>query len=69
MMQTIGCWHRSLQTFYTRTGASLQWGMQAKAGLIRVVSAFPGVAGFRLNHAFTIRPAADFYIGSRDLGL
>jgi len=41
----------------------------AKAGFIRVSCAFPGVAGLRLNHAFTIRPAADFYIGSRDLGL
>ena len=30
---------------------------------VRVVGAFPGMVGLRLNHAFTIRPAADFYIG------
>lgn len=30
---------------------------------VRVVGAFPGVVGLRLNHAFTIRPATDFYIG------
>ena len=43
MMQTIRCWHRSMQTFYTRTGAFLQChGKKTSILLKNRVSLLPG---------------------------